>query len=110
MHFISTLVLRPKPGVCESTNQSARLVFRIVRGAGTIKSVQATILCNLPLRRSPLSTSNLPRMDSNHDKVIQSHLSLASVACQEFRGGKPGKQKLSKISFDSFRAKFRPNR
>ena len=52
----------------------------------------------------------LPRMDSNHDKVIQRHLSLASVASQEFRGGKPGKQKLSKISFDSFRAKFRPNR
>ena len=57
-----------------------------------------------------LTINKLPRMDSNHDKVIQSHLSLASVASQEFRGGKPGKQKLSKISFDSFRAKFRPNR
>jgi hypothetical protein len=57
-----------------------------------------------------LTINWLPRMDSNHDKVIQSHLSLASVASQEFRGGKPGKQKLSKISFDSFRAKFRPNR
>jgi hypothetical protein len=35
-------------------------------------------------------------MDSNHDKVIQSFLSLAGVASQEFRGGKPIKQKFSR--------------
>jgi hypothetical protein len=38
------------------------------------RSVQATILHNLSLRRNPLCMNKLPRMDSNHDKVIQSVL------------------------------------
>ena len=36
------------------------------------RSVRATILYNLSLRRNPLCMNKLPRMDSNHDKVIQS--------------------------------------
>ena len=36
------------------------------------RSVQATILYNLSLRRNPLCMNKLPRMDSNHDKVIHS--------------------------------------
>jgi hypothetical protein len=34
------------------------------------RSVQATILHNLSLRRNPLCMNKLPRMDSNHDKVM----------------------------------------
>jgi hypothetical protein len=57
-----------------------------------------------------LIMNNLPRMDSNHDKVIQSHFVSCLGSSREFRGGKLCKQKLSKNSFDSFRVKFGLNR
>ena len=48
----------------------------------------------------------LPRMDSNHDKVIQSHLSLLELLLKSFAAGSHVSRNVE-ISFDSFRGKFR---
>ena len=38
------------------------------------RSVQAAKILGHPKSRNCFMRNNLPRMDSNHDKVIQSHL------------------------------------